>query len=224
MTPTGIEPATFRLVAQCVYAWVLNKYSATKYGVSRKNIYMYNTVLCVNFHPSFQPQPHLLIFTTSTVQGSVKQWHPVKDGCVCVHAMKRYGGWINSSRWVVSFKPQPFYPQGKRPQVPTEWSLMGPIVTLGALEKRKTSRTCRKSNRDFSVVQPRHWIDYSLRLPGAPSRKQRTQSSRKEPGLESFLLSVATWPALRPIEHLNPGAHKSRVPSHHGDYTSYGSS
>jgi len=56
---------------------------------------------------------------------------------------------------------------------------MGPIVTLGASEKRKIPHTCRKSNSDFSVVQPRHWTGYALRFPGAPSRKQRTHSSRK---------------------------------------------
>jgi len=56
---------------------------------------------------------------------------------------------------------------------------MGPIVTLGASEKRKIPHSCWKSNSEFSVVQPKHWTGYALRFPGAPIRKQRTHSSRK---------------------------------------------
>jgi len=36
MTPSGIETVTIRLVAHWVHAYVLSKYSTTKFGVLRK--------------------------------------------------------------------------------------------------------------------------------------------------------------------------------------------
>jgi hypothetical protein len=54
-------------------------------------------------------------------------------------------------RQVVSFTPQPLYPQGKCPWI-GGW--VGPRAVLDAVVKRKISSPLRKSNPRTPIVQP----------------------------------------------------------------------
>jgi hypothetical protein len=55
---------------------------------------------------------------------------------------------------VVSFTPQPLYPQGKSLWYPLDRRLMGPRVILEAVVKRKIPNSHQESNPRIPNVQP----------------------------------------------------------------------
>jgi hypothetical protein len=78
---------------------------------------------------------------------------------------------------VVSFTPQPLYPQGKSPG--THWigDWVGPRAVLDAVVKRKIPSPRRESNRRTPIVQPR---SIPTELPRLPKRNRKEKEKKNE--------------------------------------------
>jgi len=55
---------------------------------------------------------------------------------------------------VISFTPQPLYPQEKNPWYPLIGGWVGPRAVLDAVVKRKIPSPCQESNTRTLIVQP----------------------------------------------------------------------
>jgi hypothetical protein len=68
---------------------------------------------------------------------------------------------------MVSFTPQPLYPQGKSPRYLLDRRLSGPQSRSGRLGEEKILDPTRTLNSDLLVVQPigSHYTDYAILAP-----------------------------------------------------------